>query len=339
SRRSGRRRRRSGAACCCAATRPPAARRRDAPRDRRGRPRRPGPGTPEGSEPSRPSLGGGRGTGRFASVTQHATGVIAVVGATATGKSDLALDLAEALGGEIVNADAMQLYRGMDIGTAKTPPEQRRGIPHHQLDVLDVTEEASVAVYQRRARADVARIRERGRVAVVVGGSGLYVRALLADLAFPETDPALRAELEQRLAEEGPGLLHDELARLDPEAAARIDRRNGRRVVRALEVVRLTGRPFAASQPTRATPVVPAAQVADRARRMFDDGLLEETAALVEAGLDRGRTASRAVGYVQARAVLAGESTRDEALEATVVATRQLARRQLTWFRRDDRIH
>src|SRR5690606_25717173 len=279
------------------------------------------------------------GTGRFASVTQHATGVISVVGATATGKSDLALDLAEALGGEIVNADAMQLYRGMDIGTAKTPPEQRRGIPHHQLDVLDVTEEASVAVYQRRARADVARIRERGRVAVVVGGSGLYVRALLDDLAFPETDPALRAELEQRLAEEGPGLLHDELARLDPEAAARIDRRNGRRVVRALEVVRLTGRPFAASQPTRATPVVPAVRVADRARRMFDDGLLEETAALVEAGLDRGRTASRAVGYVQARAVLAGESTRDEALEATVVATRQLARRQLTWFRRDDRIH
>ncbi|GAB2992794.1 tRNA (adenosine(37)-N6)-dimethylallyltransferase MiaA [Actinotalea caeni] len=285
-------------------------------------------------------------------MTQHATGVIAVVGATATGKSDLALDLAEALGGEIVNADAMQLYRGMDIGTAKTPPEQRRGIPHHQLDVLDVTEEASVAVYQRRARADVARIRERGRVAVVVGGSGLYVRALLDDLAFPETDPALRAELEQRLAEEGPGLLHDELARLDPEAAARIDRRNGRRVVRALEVVRLTGRPFAASQPTRATPVVPAVQVAidvpreelavrvaDRARRMFDDGLLEETAALVEAGLDRGRTASRAVGYVQARAVLAGESTLDEALEATVVATRQLARRQLTWFRRDDRIH
>src|SRR5690606_9058470 len=187
SRRSGRRRRRSGAACCCAATRPPAARRRDVPRDRRGRPRRPGPGTPEGSEPSRPSLGGGRGTGRFASVTQHATGVIAVVGATATGKSDLALDLAEALGGEIVNADAMQLYRGMDIGTAKTPPEQRRGIPHHQLDVLDVTEEASVAVYQRRARADVARIRERGRVAVVVGGSGLYVRALLDDLAFPAT--------------------------------------------------------------------------------------------------------------------------------------------------------
>lgn len=276
---------------------------------------------------------------------------MAVVGATATGKSDLALALAEALDGEIVNADAMQLYRGMDIGTAKTPPDQRRGVPHHQIDVLDVTQDASVAAYQRHARADVAAILERGRTAVVAGGSGLYVRALLDDLSFPDTDPDLRAELEARLQAEGPGLLHDELARLDPEAAARIDRRNGRRVVRALEVVRLTGRPFAASQPTEATPVVHATQVAIdvprpelaeriavRARAMFDGGLLEETAALLEAGLERGTTAPRAVGYAQACAVLRREIAVEDAVRATTVATRQLARRQLTWFRRDARI-
>ena len=278
--------------------------------------------------------------------------VIAVVGPTASGKSDLALDLAEALDGEIINADAMQLYRGMDIGTAKTPPQQRRGIAHHQLDVLDVTKDASVAAYQREARADVARIAARGKVPIAVGGSGLYVRALLDDLAFPDTDPELRAELEARLEVEGPGMLHDELARLDPEAADRIDRRNGRRVVRALEVVRLTGRPFAAAQPVAATPVLEAVQIAidvprpelteriaARARRMFDDGLLEETAALVEAGLDEGKTARRAVGYAQARAVLAGETELEDAVGATAIATRQLARRQLTWFRRDDRIH
>ena len=278
--------------------------------------------------------------------------VIAVVGATATGKSDLGLALAETLGGEIVNADAMQLYRGMDIGTAKTPPEQRRGIPHHQLDVLDVTEDAAVATYQGQARADVAAIQARGHVPVVVGGSGLYVRALLDELTFPETDPDLRAELETRLEAEGPGLLHEELARLDPDAAARIDRRNARRVVRALEVVRLTGRPFAASQPERPVAAVPAIQVAidvprpelaervaARAHAMFDGGLIEETEALVAAGLGQGRTAARAVGYTQARAVLAGEISLADAVESTVIATRQLARRQLTWFRRDRRIH
>ena len=278
--------------------------------------------------------------------------VIAVVGPTASGKSDLALELASSLDGEIVNADAMQLYRGMDIGTAKTPPSQRRGIAHHQLDVLDVVQDASVAAYQREARADVAAVVARGKVAIAVGGSGLYVRALLDDLAFPDTDPGLRAELETRLEAEGPGLLHDELARLDPDAAARIDRRNGRRVVRALEVVRLTGQPFAAAQPAAATPVLAATQIAidvprpelteriaARARRMFDDGLLEETAALVEAGLDEGKTARRAVGYAQARAVLAGQTDTESAVEATAIATRQLARRQLTWFRRDPRIH
>lgn len=280
------------------------------------------------------------------------TQVIAVVGATATGKSDLGLALAEALDGEIVNADAMQLYRGMDIGTAKTPPEQRRGIPHHQIDVLDVTQDAAVASYQPAARTDVVGIRSRGRVPVVVGGSGLYVRALLDEMSFPETDPDLRAELEARLEVEGPGILHDELAGIDPEAAARIDRRNGRRVVRALEVVRLTGKPFAASQPERPVAAIPAIQlaidvprpelaerIAARARSMFEAGLVEETEALVAAGLAAPRTAARAVGYAQARAVLDSELSRADAIESTVIATRQLARRQLTWFRRDDRIH
>ncbi|MFV0254426.1 MAG: tRNA (adenosine(37)-N6)-dimethylallyltransferase MiaA [Beutenbergiaceae bacterium] len=278
--------------------------------------------------------------------------VVAVVGATATGKSDLGLSLAQSLGGEIVNADSMQFYRGMDIGTAKTPLGQRAGIPHHQLDILDVTDDASVAAYQASARADVSRIISTGAVPVIVGGSGLYVRALLDDMAFPQTDPGLRAELEQRLEREGPGILHDELALADPQAAARIDRRNGRRVVRALEVVRLTGKPFAAALPTQRNPVVPAIQIAvdlprpelneriaRRATGMFAAGLVAETEALVAAGLDRGVTARRAVGYAQARAVLAGELDVPEAIAATATATRQLARRQLTWFRRDDRIH
>lgn len=278
--------------------------------------------------------------------------MIAVVGATASGKSDLGLALAEALGGEIVNADAMQLYRGMDIGTAKTPVEERRGIGHHQIDVLDVTEDAAVAAYQEAARADVAAIQARGKVPIVVGGSGLYVRALLDEMTFPETDAALRSELEARLETEGPGLLHDELASLDPQAAATIDRRNPRRVVRALEVVRLTGKPFAASQPQQPVAVIPTTQIAidvprpelteriaARARSMFAGGLLEETEALVAAGMVPPRTASRAVGYAQARSVLTGDATLDDAIDATVIATRQLARRQLTWFRRDARIH
>ncbi|MFV0427513.1 MAG: tRNA (adenosine(37)-N6)-dimethylallyltransferase MiaA [Beutenbergiaceae bacterium] len=278
--------------------------------------------------------------------------VVAVVGATATGKSDLALELAQSLGGELVNADSMQLYRGMDIGTAKTPRGQRRGIIHHQIDVLDVTQDASVAAYQTSARADVAAIASRGAAAIIVGGSGLYVRALLDDMAFPATDPHLRAELEQRLQQQGPGILHHELAQRDPAAAARIDRRNGRRVVRALEVVLLTGAPFAAALPDRRTPVIPAIQIAievprpelaqriaARAGAMFADGLVQETRALLDAGLDQGVTARRAVGYAQARAVLAGDLDIPAAVEATTVATRQLARRQLTWFRRDERVH
>ena len=280
--------------------------------------------------------------------------MIAVVGMTATGKSALALDLAKALGGpdavEIVNADAMQLYRGMDVGTAKLPLPERRGVVHHQLDVLDVTEEASVAAYQEAACADLAAIRARGRVPVLVGGSGLYVRAVLDHLEFPGTDPDVRAELEERAARLGTRPLHDELAARDPEAAARIDPRNTRRVVRALEVIALTGRPFSARLPEHvyAVPAVQLAiavprpeldaRIAARTARMMADGLVEETERLLGQGLASGVTASRAVGYAQAAEVVAGRMGEDEAAEAISLATRQLARRQEKWFRRDPRV-
>ena len=276
--------------------------------------------------------------------------VVAVVGPTATGKSDLALDLATELGAEIVNADAMQLYRGMDIGTAKLPPEQRRGIPHHQLDVLEVTEEASVAAYQKHARAEVRALTRAGSAVVIVGGSGLYVRALLDRIDFPGTDPAVRAAWEDRAAEHGPGMLHDELARRDPQAAAGIDRGNTRRIVRALEVIEITGRPFSANLPDH-TYAIPAIQLgldlpsADldaridaRAGQMFAAGLVAETEELRTRGLEQGRTAVRAVGYAQALARIRGDLSEDEAIAQTALATRQLARRQRKWFRRDPRI-
>lgn len=277
--------------------------------------------------------------------------VVAVVGPTATGKSDLALELAEALGAEIVNADAMQLYRGMDVGTAKVPVDQRRGVPHHQLDVLDVTEEASVAAYQVAARADLAGIEQRGRRGILVGGSGLYVRAVLDDLEFPGTDPALRARLLERAEHLGARALHAELAALDPQAAAAIDPANVRRVVRALEVVHITGEAFRARLPVDAT-LLPAVwiglriergpldqRIGARAQRMFAAGLVEEVEALLARHGTLGPTASRAVGYAQALAVLDGAATREEAVAATALATRQLARRQEKWFRRDPRVH
>jgi tRNA dimethylallyltransferase len=273
--------------------------------------------------------------------------VVAVVGPTATGKSDLGLDLAAALDGEIVNADASQLYRGMDVGTAKLPPAQRRGIAHHQLDVLDVTDEASVAAYQRQARADVAAIVDRGRVPVLVGGSGLYVRAVLDRLEFPGTDPALRARLEAESAEAGAAAMHAKLARVDPAAAAAILPGNVRRVVRALEVVELTGRPFAATLPSGDAQLsgvriglrLDRAELDDRIERRVDamwrDGLVEEVRALAAAGLREGRTASRALGYAQVLAFLDGRCTEAEARAETIRATRKFARRQESWFRRD----
>ena len=277
--------------------------------------------------------------------------VVAVVGATAVGKSDLAVELALRLGGEVVNTDAMQLYRGMDIGTAKLDVEGRRGVPHHLLDVLDVTETATVAEFQRRARYAIADCRGRGVVPVLVGGSALYTRAVLDRFEFPGTDESLRSRLESELAESGAPALHRRLAEVDPRAAAHILPSNGRRVVRALEVVELTGQPFTASLPEREyvesgtvqvgvdcpRPVVHQ-RIADRVRRMWEAGLVDEVRRLEAQGLRRGRTASRALGYQQVLAHLVGEGTEQEALEATVTGTRRFARRQDAWFRKDPRI-
>jgi len=276
--------------------------------------------------------------------------VIAVVGPTAAGKSDLALGLAHALGGEVVNADSMQLYAGMDIGTAKLAPAQRRGVPHHLLDIWDVTLTASVAEYQRLARAAIEDIQRRGLVPVLAGGSGLYVRAALDPLEFPGTDPELRARLEAELARSGPAPLYARLTSADPVAAAAILPSNGRRIVRALEVIEVSGQPFSATMP-RYESVYPAVQIglavdraeldtriAGRTARMFAAGLVEEVRALERAGLREGRTASRALGYAQVLRFLAGECPEEEALEQTVLATRRFVRRQESWFRRDPRV-
>jgi tRNA dimethylallyltransferase len=284
---------------------------------------------------------------------------IALVGPTATGKSDLALDLAGRLEGvEVVNADAMQLYRGMDIGTAKLPVEARRGVVHHLLDVLEVTETATVAAYQRDARAAVDDVLARGGTPVAVGGSGLYVQALVDDLRFPGTDPAVRSRLEAELAEIGPSALHARLARIDPDAAVGILPGNGRRVVRALEVVEITGAPFAASLPRPGAPrhgtvlvgldrdtTELDARVEHRVDRMLAAGLLDEVRRLDAAGLRDGATASRAVGYRELLEVLGDADGTDpdpaalaEARRRIVVATRRLVRRQRSWFRRDPRV-
>jgi tRNA dimethylallyltransferase len=276
---------------------------------------------------------------------------IAIVGPTATGKSDLGIALAERLGGVVVNADAMQLYRGMDIGTAKVPPDERRGVPHHLLDVLDVTEAASVAAYQRDARAAVEAALDAGTVPILVGGSGLYVRAVLDELDFPGTDPAARARLEEELAEHGAPALHARLADLDPPAAAAILPSNGRRVVRALEVIELTGRPFSASMPRPSPPRYDTlligldlataeldAHVDARVERMFAAGLVDEVRELETRGLRVGRTASRALGYQQVLDELTGDNDMAAAAAATAQATRRFVRRQRSWFRRDTRI-
>jgi tRNA dimethylallyltransferase len=287
--------------------------------------------------------------------------VVAVVGPTAAGKSELSLALAVALGGgtaastaageagcEVVNADSMQLYHGMDIGTAKLPPGQRAGIPHHLLDIWDVTEPASVAAYQRLARAAVDGVLARGRVPLLVGGSGLYVRAVLDDLEFPGTDPELRAGLDDELARHGPALLYDRLRRLDPSAAGAILPSNGRRIVRALEVIELTGRPFPARLP-EPRPVYRSVRlavdrddldqrIADRVARMWADGLVDEVRGLERRGLRQGRTARAALGYAQVLQFLAGTISEQAAYDETVRATRRFVRRQRSWFRRDRRL-
>lgn len=278
--------------------------------------------------------------------------LIVLSGATATGKSGLAISLAEHLGGEIINADAMQLYRGMDIGTAKVPPAARREIPHHQIDVLDVIQEASVAHYQRSTRELVPQIRGRGRTPILVGGSGLYVRAAIDTIDFPPTDPDLRDRLTTQLRLEGAEALREELRSTDPDSADTI--RDDRRLVRALEVVRLTGKPFTSFMPQREyspvmEPVVQLGLTVDRAvlherirhrvQHMTQAGLLEEVRELEQRGLREGITASKAIGYQQFLAALDGTSTVAEAEEATATATRKLARKQETWFRADPRIH
>lgn len=283
---------------------------------------------------------------------------LAIIGPTGTGKSQLALDVAERLSGErgaeVVNADAMQIYRGMDIGTAKLPVDERRGVPHHQLDVLHVTQTATVARYQRAAATDVEAIAARGAVPIIVGGSMLYVQSLLDDWSFPATDPAVRARWEQRLAESGVGELHAELARRDPAAAAAILPTDSRRTVRALEVVELTGQPFAASAPRIGTPRWDTAiigldcdtrildeRLAQRTDTMFARGLVDEVRALVAEGLREGVTAARALGYAQVLAALdaADPDALRDARELTYIGTRRYVRRQRSWFRRDHRVH
>ena len=277
--------------------------------------------------------------------------VVAVVGPTATGKSALGVELALALGGEVVNADSMQLYQGMDIGTAKLTEEQRRGVPHHLLDVWPVTHTASVAEYQHRARHTVREIADRGKVPIVVGGSGLYVRALLDPIEFPGTDPALRGNLEEELARVGAPALHARLEHQDPAAAAAISPANGRRIVRALEVIALTGRPFSAALPAYRSvfdtvqigldedDATLDARVNARVQQMFDGGLVDEVRRLEPAGLREGRTACRALGYQQVLAMLDGAISEAEARAQTAQATRRFVRRQRTWFHRDPRIH
>ena len=289
--------------------------------------------------------------------------LIVVAGPTATGKTDLAFSVAERLaeraaadtpgatGAEIINADSMQLYRGMDIGTAKTPPAERRGIPHLLFDVLDVTETASVAAYQRDARAAVAAVLARGRIPLLVGGSGLYIQAVVDDIAFPPTDPDVRAGLELELAETGVEALFTRLDAADPTAATVIGPHNGRRIVRALEVIELTGRPFSATLPRPGRPRFDARlvrvdrpntvlddRIERRVRRMVDEGFLDEVRALDTRGLRRGVTASRALGYAQMLAVLEGRSDLETAVVTTAAATRRFVRRQRSWFARDHRL-
>ena len=280
--------------------------------------------------------------------SHYAQPVIAVVGPTGSGKSDLGVNLALALGGEVINADALQFYRGMDIGTAKISVEERKGIPHHLLDIMDVTQEASVADFQAECRAVIEDIHSRGKRAILVGGSGLYVRAALDILEFPGTDPALRQSLEDEYAAKGLAPLRARLEEVDPVSAARLG--DARRVVRALEVHGLTGRPFSSFMPQREY-YQPAVQIGlsvdreelrerlgQRVHRMVEAGLEKEVERLDAQGLRQGKTASRALGYAQFLRVLDGEMDVADAAGETIVATRQFARRQLTWFRADPRI-
>jgi tRNA dimethylallyltransferase len=277
--------------------------------------------------------------------------VVAVVGPTAAGKSDLAVALSQRLGGEVVNADAMQVYRGMDIGTAKIGPAERAGVPHHLLDILDVTETATVAEFQELARHAIDDCIDRNKVPVLAGGSALYVRAILDDFVFPGTDPVVRARLEAELEAHGPGALHAQLRQKDPKAAEQILPSNGRRIVRALEVIEITQGPYVATLPEHRYVYEGAIQLGldvprpvlderidRRVDRMFDAGFVAEVRGLLNKGLIEGRTANRALGYSQVIALLNGEIDESQARERTAQATRRFARRQDSWFRKDQRI-
>ncbi|MDO4910838.1 MAG: tRNA (adenosine(37)-N6)-dimethylallyltransferase MiaA [Corynebacterium sp.] len=276
---------------------------------------------------------------------------VAIIGPTASGKSALSLDVAEHLDGEIINVDSMQLYKGMDIGTAKLSVDERRGIPHHQLDVIDVTETASVARYQQEAVADVNEILSRGKEAIMVGGSMLYIQSLVDDWQFPPTDREVRAKWMARQDEIGVEALHAELAAVDPAAAAIIETKDPRRIVRALEVIELTGKPFAASQPPidaparwgttiiglDTTPEWLNPRIELRTKLMFEQGFVEEVEKLKEQGLIKDSTAGRAIGYAQVLDYLDGLISLDEAIEQTIFSTRRYVRRQKAWFKRDPR--
>ena len=278
--------------------------------------------------------------------------LIIICGPTATGKSDLAVELALALDAEIINADSMQLYQGMDIGTAKLPFAERKGIPHHLLDILSVDEDSSVAAYQKIAREKVDQIRGAGKSAIVVGGTGLYIKSIIDEMNFPDTDPAIRARLESEAEEFGSAALFSKLHELDPEAASKIDSANTRRVIRALEVIEATGQPFSANLPSDTSVLYPdafhfglsldrellAPRIDARVHRMWESGLVPEVEQLLTLGLREGTTASRAIGYTQAIDFLDGNCSREEAIESTITATRQYVRRQETWFKRDQRI-
>jgi tRNA dimethylallyltransferase len=278
--------------------------------------------------------------------------VIVICGATATGKSDIAIEIAQEIGAEIINADSMQLYRGMDIGTAKLPEGERGGIPHHLLDVLDVSQDSTVAWYQEQARAAISEIHARGKDAVIVGGTGLYIKAILDDLNFPDTDPEVRAKLEAEAEEFGAASLFTRLEELDPAAALAIDRANTRRIIRALEVIEITGRPFTANLPREDSSRYPDAlqfglvmdrehlreRIDLRVDRMWDQGFVAEVDQLIAQGIREGSTAQRALGYAQIIAMRDGTMSEEAAKEDTKRASRQYARRQETWFSRDARI-
>ena len=278
---------------------------------------------------------------------------IIICGATATGKSDLAVALAHEIGAEIVNADSMQVYQGMDIGTAKLSHAERGGVTHHLLDVLTVKQDSTVAWYQELARKTIDEIHSRGRDAIIVGGTGLYIKAIVDDLNFPDTDPVIRSRLELEAIEQGPAALFQRLEKLDPAAALAIDRANTRRIVRALEVIEITGQPFTANLPREESSRYPAAfhfglsqdresldiRVSNRVDSMWESGLIAEVETLVCQGLREGVTAQKALGYAQVLQMLDGLLTSDQALEETKRVTRQYIRRQDTWFSRDSRLH